>query len=318
VPPQYRTYHRHSDPLKLQVIREAVFEACSHTEVARRYGIHPRTVARWITLFAEQLPAHTDFNTANELDWSGIMVIDGKELSLPGGSQCCYIAVDAASGDLIHWTLEDAENQRTFSFFLAAIRDHVNYPVWAVTSDLGRARCFLGPVSTLLPHVQHQACIVHFFGRFFPYLGIATHKGRDQHRMLRHLLSRTLMAASLLEATQWRDYLVCQRHLFTTRIQMSAIASLLRNFDRYTIHFADPSIPRDTNMAENIFSRLQQSIAASRGLPHRVATYNILKVWFWFYRTTPLINSSVETRVHRSPLQLNGFKHQPGWVPQTK
>jgi len=149
-------------------------------------------------------------------------------------------------------------------------------------------------------------------------MGIVSHKHRYQHRVLRQLLSATLMASSLLDATQRRDYLISQRHRFTTPIQRAAIASLLRNFSRYTQHFNEPNPPLDTNLAENIFGRLQHSIAAFRGLPHRVAAYNILKIWFWFYRTSPLVNSTLETRKNRSPLQLNGFHHDPHWLPKTQ
>lgn len=237
---------------------------------------------------------------------------------MSGDSHCCYIAIDAISTDLVHWALEDGENQQSFTFFLTVIRDHLHCPVWSITSDLGRARCFLSPVETLFPDARHQACIVHFFGRFFPRMGIVSHTHRDQHRVLRQLLSATLMASSLLDATQQRDYLISQRHRFTTPIQRAAIASLLRNFSRYTQHFNEPNLPRDTNLAENIFGRLQQSIAAFRGLPHRVAAYNILKIWFWFYRTSPLVNSTLETRKNRSPLQLNGFHHGPHWLPKTQ
>ena len=316
MPPQYRTYQRHNDLLKLHVIRQAVFESQCYTDVARRHNIHPRTITRWIDELAQQLPAHADFNILHKLNWSGIMVLDGKELSLPGDSHCCYIAVDADSTDLIYWAIEDSENQQSFEFFLTVIRDHLKYPVWAITSDLGRARCFLAPAATVFPHARHQACIVHFFGRFFPNMGIVNHKNRDQHRVLRELLKNTLMASTLLEATQWRDYLIAQRHLFTTAIQKSAINSLLRNFDRYTMHFNEQNIPRHTNLAENIFGRLQHSIAAFRGLPHRTATYNILKIWFWFYRTTALANSSIESHKNRSPLQLNGYLHEPNWLPK--
>ena len=300
------------------MIRQAVFESNSFTDVARRHNIHPRTITRWIDEFAQQLPAHTDFNITTTLNWSGSMVLDGKELSLPGDSRCCYIAVDAVSSDLIHWAIEDGENRQSFDFFLTVIRDHLKYPVWAITSDLGRARCFLTPVATVFPYARHQACIVHFFGRFFPSLGVINHKNRDQHRVLRDVLRNTLMASTLLEATQRRDDIFTQRHIFTTAVQKSAIKSLLRNFDRYTIHFNEQNIPRDTNLAENIFSRLQHSIAAFRGLPHRVATYNILKIWFWFYRTTAFANSSIESRKKRSPLQLNGFHHDANWLPKSQ
>lgn len=243
------------------------------------------------------------------------MVADGKELSLPGGPQCGLIGFDASSTDLIHYALERAEIQEAFEFFLQVIRDHVRYPLWGLTTDLGRSRCFLAPVRSVFPEARHQACVVHYLGRWFPRLGVVHQKNKETNQLLRSIIQKTLLADSRLGAEEARDYLESQRDRFTSKSQRSAINSLLRNFDRYTAHFGEPLLPRDSNLAENVIGRLQQSVQSWRGLPGRLSTYNLLKVWLWFYRTSPLVNSRYEERRGKSPLQLGGFHHRPGWLP---
>lgn len=243
------------------------------------------------------------------------MVVDGKDLSLPGGHECCFLAVDAISADLIHWALEPAEASEPFTFFLTVIRDHIRYPFWGFTSDLGRSRCFLTPVQSVFPAARHQACIVHFFRHWFPYLGIVHHKHREQNQQLRTILTNMLMAVSLRQAEEWRDYLLDQRQTFTSNKQRGAIAAALRNFERFTMHFGEGDFLRDSNLAENVIGRLQGSIHSWRGLPGHLGTHDLLKVWFWFYRTTPLSSSRLVFRRGKSPLEINGFNHAPNWLP---
>lgn len=306
---------RYAKALVIEAVRQAVFEAASCTEVARRFGVHRKTIRRWIRDFAHQLPAHFAFNATTPLQWSGAMVVDGKQISLPGDSECCFVAVDAVSTDLIHWALEPAETKEPFEFFLTVIRDHIKYPLWGLASDLGRSRCFVAPTKSVFPHARHQACIVHYFHHWFPYLGIVHHRNRQQNQILRTILTNMLMADSRLRAQEWRDYLIDQRARFTSSRQRRAIAAVLRNFERFTAHYGEPDLPRHTNLVENVIGRLQSSTAAWRGLRGHLATHDLLKSWFWFYRTAPLDNSRLEERKRRSPLQLNGFRHTTNWTP---
>jgi transposase-like protein len=129
--------------------------------VAERLGrrVSPKVLCKMVNEVASLSKSSIEIQQEYRPQWSGYLTVDDKWVRVKGTRHLSLIAVDN-SGDQIHSELQAEAGQEVYDNFFLYLRDRLNYPLHALTTDfdprLERAvrRVFgLG--------IAHQKCLWH-------------------------------------------------------------------------------------------------------------------------------------------------------------
>lgn len=299
---------RYSTDLIRAGVKRYLEDNTSLRPVARDFDISARSLLNWVMRYGRN--AKSPIEVADELKpkWSGLLGVDGKELSIKGHDLTVLIAQDVVTFDPVFFCIAQSENIQEAERFFLIIKDVLRYPTEGVVSDLGRGKIFIARIQQIFPGVPHQACVVHYY-RYVKRTIPAGKKSSWYHenRILRKTVHDLLFAQQFTDAQQILKSIQNTRHIFRASYHQTIIRSLERHFSLLTAHFHHPVLVRDNNITENLIKQLNRKIKQSDGFKTRENADSFLKLWFIHYRFNPFVNSNASYRKGKSPLELAGI-----------
>jgi transposase-like protein len=336
---------------KLELARMHVEERMSYRVIGKRVWerlgkrLSPKQACAMVNEVAQLAKSSLEIKREYEPNWSGYLIVDDKWVRRRGDSMLSLVAVDGR-GDPLHSELDGQQTQEVYDGFLLYLRDRMEYPLKAITTDfdpkLDRAvrRVFgLG--------IPHQKCLWHA-GEIVKGLieypqtrrryqkltreidqlkeGLADRKqslydARDRLRGLEEEL-----VARKQEYGQKEVLLKHLRALLFVR-KRDTSQRLWRNFrrayaERYPLvirfiathwegllqHQRNPSIPKTTARAENINRQFERRLKTIEAFQRVDTAFHYQNLFRNYLRFKPFTDCRGKARKHngQSPLQLCG------------
>lgn len=149
----------------MELARMHVEERLSYRVIAKRVWerlgkkVSPKLACEMVNEIARLTKSSVEIKREYHPRWSGYLTIDDKWVRVRGKRVLSLVAVDK-SGDVVHSELHGEQTQQVYDHFVVYLRDRLEYPFRAVTTDfdqqLDRAlRRELSPV------ILHQKCLWH-------------------------------------------------------------------------------------------------------------------------------------------------------------
>lgn len=300
---------RYSRDFVESAIKRYVEDNTTLRPVANSVGVSRQGLLNWLISYGRG--SKSPLETAQELKphWSGLLGIDGKELSINGNAFTLLVAQDIRTFDPVFFSVVERENVENARRFFLSIRDVLHYPIKGLVSDLGRGRAFIGLAEELFPGIPHQACVVHFWRYVIRTVPMSTRSlYYKENCIFRNIVKDCLFAKTFQEAEETFHRLLLARDRFTASYHKTIIRSLKRHFDLLTAHLHHCFLVRDNNITENLIRQLNKKLKQSGGFKNLYSAHCFLKLWFIYYRFKPFSNSQASYRIGKSPLQLAKIK----------
>jgi len=227
------------------------------------------------------------------------------------------LGADAYSQDIPLAILAGGEDDINWIRFFLLLKDPIGYPLKGIISDGEPA--ISGAREDIFPDVPWQLCVRHFekgIGRFLHYEFTQRRGYWREIDRFQKVVHNMLYAQSLKEA---------QKYLLTISIdpgfkqaRLSKVIGKIENkFPNLVTHHLHPGMPRTSNIAEGVISRLDAKINQADGYQcHDTcwATLKMLIMWYRFKRFTDCRKRN-KHKNGKSPLQLSKVDTQNiNWI----
>jgi hypothetical protein len=216
--------------------------------------------------------------------WSGYLLADGDSIRVGSNSESLLLGVDSYSQDIPHALLAEHEDSRNWNKFFAVIKAFLRYPLKGITSDgdpaLQKAR------EAVFPNTPWQLCIKHFedgLSRFLRYQF-------TQRRGYWRETDRLLMAVH--DMIYAKSFPLSQNYLsaistdpgFRQAGLSEVIDTIIEKFPHLVTYHFHPGMPRTTNIAEGVISRLDEKINTADGYKCHETCWATAKMLIMHYR----------------------------------
>lgn len=278
-----KTRTRMSEQIKIKAVTDYVLTKNSLSEVGSRYNVSKTTVLNWLLPVANKYPSLCKIQ--DDLTWSGIIQIDGKEIKIKGKRKVIFVASDSVNKKPILYRICDSENIENSRDFLITIKKIYPVKVRGVISDFGRGKCFIGVISKIFPDVPHQTCLVHFMRYVWMFLP-RTRKSKYYWRnnVLKWIIKKVITASSREESLFWLGKIIAWKKFFIASYHPKFIRSLINNYEWLTRHYEYDFLKTNTNIIENINRQLERKIKNLDGFKSENNAQAFLHIWFAHYR----------------------------------
>lgn len=273
---------RHSLPHRQKAVLEYVYSKSSSREVGRRYDVSHQTVLNWTYRFGKQI---NEDRIPGPTQWSGYICFDGQESKVKGHKRVLLLAVDAYNSYPFVYRSGLAENRLLTEAFLEKVAGTYPVSIRGITSDFGRGKCFVVPVSELLPQVLHQICLVHYQRYVWQFIP-RTRRSKFfwRNAVLKELIRRTIKAEDRDTSLYWLNTLLHFERFFRATYHRRFLRSIRKNYALLTAHYDDPELPKTTNVAENLNRQLKRKLKNLDGFKADETREIFIKLWLACYR----------------------------------
>lgn len=209
---------------------------------------------------------------------SGILILDGKHVSVLGEDRCIHIAYDTGMGVVDYW-IDVTENKTAYGYMLSRLK-RAGYIFRCVVSD-----GHFGIVPLMDEgKIPHQRCIFHLLKSIRQFLcvqGELSGGNKVLYSRIKYILKSGDIESLQQRVTWFRMYSVAS---FTHKKQKSALRWLWEMLPEATIHlcFFEEEVPRTSNLLENLNGQIEARLKTFRGVKSEKSLHNLLKILFYF------------------------------------
>jgi len=278
----------------------------SYRAVGRTLQMRPMTAYNRIIRMGFNSKSPLEVSLELKPQWSGYLIVDGDSILIGKHKESFLLGVDAYSQDIPHAILAEHEDGMNWMYFFLVLKDSIRYPLKGIISDgdpaIQEAR------EAVFPEVPWQLCVRHFekeIDRFLRYR-FTQKRGywREIDRFLR-VVHEMLYAESFGEA---------QKYLLAISIDpgfkqaglLAVIEKIKKKFPNLVTYYFHPGMPRTSNIAEGVISRLDAKINQADGYKCHHTCWATLKMLITRYRFKKFTDCRKKNRHKngKSPLQL--------------
>ena len=297
-------------PWRQKVTDEAIrlyFDtAASYRSVGRTLKMRSMTAYDRIIRMGFNSKSPLEVSLELKPQWPGYLIVDGDSIVVGKHKESLLLGVDAFSQDISHAILAEHEDGMNWMQFFLVLKHPIGYPLKGIVSDgdpaIQEAR------EAVFPDVPWQLCVRHFEKELRHFLRYRFTEKRGYWREIDRLLQavhRILYASSFKEA---------KRYLLAISIDpgfkqaglSGVIDNIEKKFPNLVTHHLHPDMPRTSNIAEGVISRLDSKINQADGYSSYDtcwATLKMLIIWYRFKRFTDCRNKN-RHKNGKSPLEL--------------
>ena len=256
----------------------------SYRAVGRDLGISPK--AAWRRIINLGFNCKSPMETSLELkpQWSGYLVVDGDSLAVGNHRESLLLGVDTESQDIPHAILAENEDGLNWTRFLLVTKYPVGYPLQGIISDGDPA--IQESIKAVFPGVPYQYCARHFEKELYRYMRYQFTQKRGYWRESERFLeeSKRMLYAHDFESAQKRFDSIINDPGFKAACFDELIQKIQANFKDLTRHHFYPGMPRTSNIAEGVISRLDSKINQADGYQNHETAWATLKMLIMRYR----------------------------------
>ena len=286
--------------------------------VARRVGVAPSTVYRWVRAWGQGLiPVGALLGVVRS---SGVVGVDEKYVRVPkstkrGGKKkrwmYVYLAVDVYTYDLLHIALYLYCTRASAQAFLLELRGKGYHPGVIVTDlreDYGPA------IAAVFPQAEHHECIFHAeqaVGRVLREVyGKDYAEKRPEAESLRQAIVEVFRARTKRTAQRRYEQVQERREeLVAGEAGVGAVFDLLeKHWPKLVNGIESRRIPRTNNAVEQVIGRFDQYYQNYRGFESITTAAVFLGVFEKVYRLTPFTEDARAEVRGKCPLELAGYE----------
>jgi hypothetical protein len=150
---------------KLELARMHVEERLSYRVIAKRVKerlgkeLTATLACRMVNEIARMSKSSLEIKRDYQPNWSGYLTLDDKWVRVKGERMLSLVAVDG-SGDALHSEVHPEQTQEVYDQFLVYLRDRLEYPFRAVTTDFD-TRLDKAVRRVISPGIAYQKCLWH-------------------------------------------------------------------------------------------------------------------------------------------------------------
>ncbi len=279
----YNVRKHASSGLQKQAVFDYVATKNSLSEVGTRYGVSKSTILNWLPVVSESYPSLLSLN--REIQWSGIIQLDGKVIKIKGEKKTLLIASDAKEKKPFYYLFADAEDTYWSTQFLHKVKKSYPVEVKGVISDFGRGRCFLAPIKEIFPNTPHQICLVHYLRYVWLFLP-RTRRSQFfwRNKVLKGIIKKIIKAENREESYRWLERLISLKPFFRATYHKRFISSVVKHHGYLTRYHEYPFLQTNTNVSENINRQFERKLKNIDGFKSESNLDAFLKIWFVCFR----------------------------------
>jgi len=312
-----RAFTPHSIQISEEGARLYFDSEASYRAVGRKLNIEPKTAYRKIIALGFNCKSPMEVSLELKPTWSGYIVVDGDSILVGSHRESLLIGVDAISQDIPHAILAEHEDGKNWTHFLLVLKNPVQYPFKGIVSDGDPA--IQETIKVVLPGVPYQYCVRHFEKELYRYIQYQFVQKRGYWREAERFLevSKNLLYAKTHEIA--KEYLLAiSTDPGFKEAKLDEVINKIRvNFDDLTRHHFHPGMPRTSNIAEGVISRLDSKINQADGYGYRDTAWATFKMLIMRYRFKAFTDCRNKNRKNngKSPLELSGVNvSKTSWI----
>ncbi|MBD3272554.1 MAG: hypothetical protein GF384_08485 [Elusimicrobia bacterium] len=290
----------------------------SYRNTAKQLHINHMTAYTHVQAVCQRTKMPWELSKELTPQWSGYLLIDSDEIIVHGKHQYLILAVDTHTRDIPSAILTRKQEIADWQLLFKTLTD-INYPFKAIISD--GFPSILGAVKQTFPHLPHQLCVKHFYDETYRFMRYRQHRKHIRANLAERFMKQlhhVLFAKSLLH------YHGELNHLFNdpkfNRFDFKDLIIRMQYYSKYlTPHFLDTSIPRTTNIIENVISQLDLKINPIIKFDSHERAWATIKTIIAWYRFKKFSNCRKRYKHHngKAPLELAGIQlKKSSWIYQ--
>jgi transposase-like protein len=289
----------------------------SYRAVGRKLNIEPKTAYRKIIALGFNCKSPMEVSLELKPTWSGYLVVDGDSILVGSHRESLLIGVDAISQDILHAILAEHEDGKNWTHFILVLKNPVQYPFRGIVSDGDPA--IQETIKVVLPGVPYQYCVRHFEKELYRYIQYQFVQKRGYWREAERFLevSKNLLYAKTYEIAKEYLLAISTDHGFKEAKLDEVINKIRVNFDDLTRHHFHPGMPRTSNIAEGVISRLDSKINQADGYKCHDTAWATLKMLIMRYRFKVFTDCRNRNKQNngKSPLELSNVNvSKTSWI----
>jgi len=312
-----RTFTLWNHQLTEEAVRLYFDTQASYRAVGRTLQVRPMTAYNRIIRMCFNCKSPLEASLELKPQWSGYLVVDGDSVIVGNHRESLLLGADAYSQDIPHAILARNEDGLNWTRFFLLLKEPIGYPLRGIISDgdpaISEAR------EAVFPDVPWQLCVRHFEQRIDRFLRYEFTQKRGHWREVdgfRKAVHNMLYAKSLDEA---------QKYLLAISIDpgfkqaglSEAIDKMEKKFPSLVTHHLHPGMPRTSNIAEGVISRLDEKINQADGYQCHDTCWATLKMLIMRYRFKKFTDCRRRNKHKngKSPLRLSKVDTQNiNWI----
>lgn len=304
----HRTFSPWFEQLRQEATRIYFDNGASYRSVGRELKIEPITAYRKIIALGFNSKSPMEISIELKPKWSGYLIVDGDSILIGGHRKSLLLGVDAFSQDITHAILAEHEDGLNWTHFLLVLKEPIHYPFKGIISDGDPA--VQEAIKTVLPEVPYQYCVRHFEQEIWRYIRYQFVQKRGYWREADRFLkaSKNLLYAKNLEMAKKYLLAISIDPGFKQAGLDEVTDKIKANFADLTRHYLYPGMPRTSNIAEGVISRLDSKIEQADGYKCHDTAWATLKMLIMRYRFKTFTDCRKKNKHKngKSPLELCG------------
>ena len=281
----------------------------SYRAVGRKLKVTPLTAYRKIIALGLNSKSPLEVSLELKPHWSGYLIVDGDSLLIGKNRQSLLLGADAGTQDIPHAILSEHEDGENWTRLLLVFKYPLAYPFKGIISDGDPA--LQEAIKVVLPGVPYQYCVRHFEQELIRYIRYDFVQKRGYWRESERFLAASKKMLYAQDFKMAQDYF--QAISIDPGFKQAGLDDVLRkikdNFSDLTRHFFYPGMPRTSNIAEGVISRLDSKINQADGYKCYATAWATLKMLIMRYRFKIFTDCRRKNKHNngKSPLQLAGI-----------
>jgi transposase-like protein len=321
-----RSKERYTMKFKIELVRMHVEERMSYRVISKRikerYSLRlsKNTICRIINSIAKLSKGDIKIREEYRPSWEGYLTVDDKYFSVSGKKKLILTATDS-SGDFLHTEIFKEVEQHGFDEFMRFIKEHLRYPVKAITTDLDEMlEKSIGKVFG--KSIPHQQCLKHALDIVDRIIELKQ-KRRSYENALKNKKNDWLEkkvkyeeAERIMGLSRTMFYSAEEKQskkiLGELKVYQAKYPKLIEFFDRslekLLTHQKYPLIKKTNNVAENINRQLMRRFKTIESFQKLIYAENYLNLYKNYLRFKPYTDcrGSHKYKNGKSPLEVCG------------
>lgn len=241
-----------------------VLDRSTYKRLGERWKVDRSTAYRRVKRALEKRETLLDRTWRNLNQCDGVLVLDGKWISIGGELHTCFVAWDRGFKKPVHFLLRKGGEKELWYWRLLLDLERLGYVPKAFVSD--GVLSFKELVSDRYPNLPHQRCTVHVF---LAARGKVAHgrKANERTDTFVELLRRILWSRTLREARRrfekvWNTKPLKRNERVALELVWSALPDCFVCRDSRFKHL---HLPRSSNAIENVIGQAEARLKTRRG-----------------------------------------------------
>jgi hypothetical protein len=294
---------KYDEDLKVRAINAYFDVEGSYRAVARELGVKADTVWGWVQELGTQCRGFPEVAATLHPCWDGFLLADGRAVGIGGVKHSLCLTADATTQDIPTAHLAPGEDAASWRHTLESLQAVGYTPKALIVDD---STSLWAALDYVYPLVPRQLCVIHVM--------------RDLHNWLRYKAHVPLIVATpFIDLCHRLCYAVNASHAATLRMKWDAerprfigeglgeaVAIFEGKFGFLWTHFADPRMPRDTNVIEGIIHQLGRKLDDTDGFQTVGTAWATIQLLIMRYRFHAFSCSRYRGHNGKSPLNLAG------------